>query len=83
MVRKMYKCKYLKLPGNHFTSNKSDENRGDDVYGCGVWRDKLGKYAIAQKNNTINTHNVNLKSSYQTNFNSIMVKDKNEKYVTK
>ena len=44
IVRKMYKCKYLKLPGNHFTSNNSDENLGDDVYGCGVWRDKLGKY---------------------------------------
>ena len=40
----MYKCKYLKLPGSHFTSNKSDKNRGDDVYGCGVRRDKLGKY---------------------------------------
>ena len=40
----MYKCKYLKLPGNHFTLNKSDNNRGDAVYGCGVWRDKLGIY---------------------------------------
>lgn len=44
MVRNMYKCKYLKLPGNHFTSCKRDENQGDDVYRCGVWRDKLGLY---------------------------------------
>ena len=40
----MYKCKYLKLPGNHFTSNQNDKNRGDGVYGCGVRRDKLGIY---------------------------------------
>lgn len=44
MVRKMYKCKYLKLPGNHFASNKSDENLVDGVYECGVRRDKLGIY---------------------------------------
>lgn len=44
---------------------------------------ELGKYAITQKNTTVNIHNVNSKSSYQSNFNSIMVKDKTEKYVTK
>ena len=44
---------------------------------------ELGKYAITQKNTTVNTHNVNLKSSYQSNFNSIMIKDKTEKYVPK
>ncbi len=35
MVRNMYKCKYLKLPGNHFKSNDG-KNRGDGIYGCGV-----------------------------------------------
>jgi DNA processing protein len=44
---------------------------------------ELGKYAITQKNTTVNTHNAISKSSYQSNFNSIMVKDKTEKYVTK
>ena len=44
---------------------------------------ELGKYAIDQKNTTVNTHNAISKSSYQSNFNSIMVKDKTEKYVTK
>ena len=34
----MYKCKYLKLPGNHFKLN-DDKNRDDGVYGCEVRHD--------------------------------------------
>jgi len=43
MVLNMYKCKYLKLPGNHFKCN-NDKNQGDGVYECGVLRGKLGVY---------------------------------------
>ena len=43
----------------------------------------LGKYGITQRNVTVNAHNVKSKSSYQSNFNSIVAKEKNGKYVTK
>ena len=43
----------------------------------------LNKYAIGQKNVDVNADYMNSKSSFQTNVDSIKVKDKTEKYVTK
>ena len=43
----------------------------------------LNKYAIDQKSGNVNANYMNSKSSFQTNMDSIRVKDKTEKYVTK
>ncbi|HJH29197.1 MAG TPA: DNA-protecting protein DprA [Methanosarcinaceae archaeon] len=43
----------------------------------------LDRYAIGQKNVDVNADYMNSKSSFQTNDDSIKVKDKTEKYVTK
>ena len=43
----------------------------------------LSKYAINQKSDNVNTDYMNSKSSFKSNMDSIKVKDKTEKYVTK
>jgi len=38
---RMYKCKYLKLPGNYFTSNYY-KNGVAGIFECGLWHHELG-----------------------------------------